>query len=302
MTKEHGARHTEFEGIKIPMVPLIDFTQGTRTYSGEYLDEEVVLPSELKPIRDQTIQEIISLGSRVTNAEALALDEFAEEPNIINFRYRPLRYFTYVGTNLSLDKKLFSGKTLRETYGDLGSMLTPEGYLASRYSKFVGTSTVIVTSDNKTILQRRSSKTAVVTGLMHVGLAEGMHRNDKNEQEEIDPVNTVLRGFWQELSDPGKRLPSLDINPSHIKTLALGISQQYLQADFAMLAQIPYEAADILERAKYARGKWERSNVFVADFKRANITRLLKQYQWSPHGPFALAMAFKEKENRQING
>lgn len=294
---QNEVNYLEFEGIEIPMATLVDFAQ-RQNYSSEYIDEEVTLASELKSVRDLTIQEIRDYGSRVTNGEALALDGFEIERGTINFKYRPLRYFTYVGTNLSLDKKLPSGRTVRETYSDIDTMLTPEGYAASRYSKFVGTSTVIITSDQKTILHRRSEKPAVVTGLMHVGLAEGMHRNDKNEKGEIDPVATVLRGFWQELSDPSYRIPKINIDPSHIRIVALGISQQFLQADFAMLAKIHYKASDILESARYARGKWERSNLIVEDFSRANIARLLKQYRWSPHGSFALAMAYNEMDKR----
>ncbi len=297
LTKSTHATFLELNGIVVPMIPIIEFSPGT-IIDTQWQDQEDPLPDELAAIAQQRVAQMQAEGKRVVNGEALSLHSFDRTPGGPVLTFRPTHYFSSVSTHGSLETKLPSGMTVREKYGGLDEMLDPDKYAHSPYAKLVGTSTVIVTTDNKVILQRRSGNVAVAANQMHVSLAEGMHKNDRDAAGKINPVHTALRGIRQELSDLSAEATPVEIQEKDIQVLALGISEQYLQPEFALMAHLPMTSEDILTRAKNARGKWERVELIAEDFTEENITQLLQKDQWSPHASFALVTALKTAEQK----
>jgi len=161
----------------------------------------------------------------------------------------------------------------------------------------VGTSTVVVTEDNKAILQLRSSQLSVAAGQMHVSLAGGMSKTDLNSAGRIDPVTRVVWEWRQEMTDPSKEAAPMLMDPAWVKVLALGISWEFLNPEWAAFAKVPYTSEAISEQSQKARGKWERAKVLFVDFNRDSLARVLNDNpDWSPHATFALAMAMSQIE------
>src|SRR5258708_7676398 len=201
VTKEHNPQSIKYPNIRdiiIPMVPLLEFTDIERYYS-VWSNSERSIPDDLIPLRDKKVEALIARNAKATNNEALALNKFITTPNSFTAYYEPTHYFSFVGTHLALDEKLQSGLTVRQKFGDLEEMVTEKGYTSNQYAKMVGVSNVILTNDNKIILQQRSQKTSVVPGQMHVSLAEGMKKKDVDNKGYINPLITAKRGMREEL-------------------------------------------------------------------------------------------------------
>lgn len=282
-------------GRDVPMIPLVDSTQREVPCRATFSEEELPIPQESDALIPTMVKNFEEQGKQATNGEVLALTAFSMAGASLSCTYRPTHYLKSLATTYPvLDQELSGGETVRGKYGNLYSMLTPDGFSRSPYARLVGTSTVVVTNDEKIIFQRRSNKLAVAAGQMHVSLAEGMKKVDVNREGIIDPRMTVVRAWKQEIQDPGKDAPLLPMKSEWVQILALGLSAQYLQPDFAMLARVPYEASAILEQAKQARGKWERVEIITTGCNESSLQTLLEANpDWSPHALFALAMAIE---------
>lgn len=298
---ESAGKNVEVGSTRIEAKILLEFNKENQNkFKSNFEEGKKEIPEELIPIRDEIISRESATGRRIVNGEALSLERFLLTPDGVEFKFKETDYYSFVGTHLALDEELTDGQTVRERFGGLEEMIDVEGYNKSPYAKTVGASTVLITEDNKIILQERSSRVAVAPGELHVSIAEGMHRNDTDETGRIDPVRTALRGIRQELSNLAPGAKPLQFDQSNIELLALGISEKYLQPEFVLKARIPYSSEQILEAAKNARGAWERRRIFAEDFTPENVERLIREEKWSPNGAMALALALKAETNRRI--
>lgn len=291
----------EVDGVKIPMATLVKFTAG-QAFSSSYDDANTVqLSSELASFRDRMVQahREVNPQAQLTNQLAVALTEIALDERSIEATFQPVQYFDTWGVHTHLDVNMGDGRTPRQTYGDLEDMMAVGRFNSSPYPKQVGCSLVVVGKDNRTILQRRSNRVAIVANMMHVAIAEGMKETDRDDQGKLTPVRTAKRAVYQELTDPAapehKRVTILD---EAVQILAIGISRQFLQPEFAALWKSEdLTAQEIADMGRNSRGKWERVELVIADFTEQEIGRLLRVSQFSPHASYALAMALAtEKE------
>lgn len=217
----------------------------------------------------------------------------------IEATFQPVQYFDTWGVHTHLDVDMGDGRTPRQTYGDLEDMMAVGRFNSSPYPKQVGCSLVVVGKDNRTILQRRSNRVAIVANMMHVAIAEGMKEADRDDQGQLTPVRTSQRAVYQELTDPAApEEERVTIPDDQVQLLAIGISRQFLQPEFAaMWRSKDFTSEEIARMGKNPRGKWERVELITTDFTEEGIGQWLRAARFSPHTSYALAMALEaEKE------
>lgn len=258
------------------------------------LKSEVSIPSSLLKLGEDIAKEKIKNGMRCFNAPNLSLTRIEIPKNKIpHFIFGISDYYATLGTHYALDKVL-NGKTIRKTYGDIDEMSTIIGFNRSSYAKTVGTSTLVLTKDNKALFTQRSNKVAVEPGSVHVTIAEGSQHTDIDSRNRLNPVITFMRGVKEELQTGNNQIA---IDSGNITILGIGISRKYLQPEFCLLAEVPQTAQEILKRIDTnAEDAWERQRMFAIDFTAESMLALLKKYRFSPHGLMAMQMALKYKK------
>lgn len=279
----------------VPMVPLAwDPGRGFRPehIKTAFSAERVVLPPDLQELRARVVGEKEVQGRTLFDGrtvELAAFDiSFVEEDGekmVLGVIFREGGYFNNLATHLSLNRKLISGTTVRQKYAlDFGALQTVEGYKQSTLPMLVGCSCVLVTENSQVLLTVRSRGVAVVAGLHHVSLAEGMRPEDLDEGGAPNPFFATVRGMREELG--------VDLKTEDIVITALGMSQQYLQPDFAAVARTEKSAEQIVaELPAKARDRWENDLVFFSEWSPVAVAPLLFEREWSPHASFAILMA-----------
>ncbi len=278
----------------VPMVPLA-WDPG-RGFRFEHLKtglspKRSVLPPDLQRLRAQVVAEKEAEGRALFDGRTVELAAFDigfveqdGEKMTLDLIFREGSYFNNFPTHFALDR-LIQGVTVRQRYApDFGALQTAEGYEQTALPMMVGVSCVLITEDNQVLLTVRSRRgIAVAAGLHHVSLAEGMRPEDLDMGGAPNPFLAIVRGMREEVG--------VDLDAEDIVITALGMSQQYLQPDFACVAITSKTAEQVVtELPAKARDRWENDLVFFSEWSPVAIAPLLFERQWSPHASFSLLM------------
>lgn len=288
------AQIVPWRNVRLPQQEVFVQLSDCKSFTTKFINKEFKVPKELEALGLETLRDRRALGQRAVNSMNLSLSKIRIGKHGTVFTFQPVSYASTLGSHGSLEHVLPHGLTVREKYGDFAKRETVESFNSSVYSKMVGISALIVSSDNKALLTQRSFKVAVEPGSFHVTLPEGMSAEDVDDNGQISPVEAVLRGIREEIADPSGR-QSLSVSAKDVKILGLGFSVKYLQPEFAALVRLPYSAETIVKGAEKSRGRWERKSILQYDFSAKTLLPLLVSRTWSPHGFYALYLAMKSE-------
>ncbi len=282
-TRVGSLRHGSLFGTTIPMLPVgVPFTEergiGIIWDTSPYED---TLPENVRTLRETVVQERTGRGERVTNGSVVVLRSWKTDEHGITLTFAEGRYFDCLTTHYSLDRKLSSGDSLRERV-KIEDLLTPSGYARSPLSNLVGITACVVTSDGKIPLQERSTKVSVEPNSFHASIAEGLRPTDLSGGGGL--TRALVRSLRQELGSSWNE----DVT---IVGGVLGISEEYLQPDIALVARLPLTAEQVRASAEQARGRWERVQLHFVPADKESVRMFMTNKHFSPHAVFALALA-----------
>ena len=279
-----------FGNLVVPWIVVdgdgeLEYTPETILCSYEPREQE--LPQDLLEIRNQIKQqeEEKRRGGlpHHWNGPRYALDRYVigrtdwEENLSLQLWFRPSDYFTFLATNMSLDRKIFmEGKpiTVREKYLKQFDAHTP----AKFFSNSFGLVLAVITSDAYLLISQRSNLTGSRPSQFNVSADEGLSRNldrDERSGDAPDVFRCAIRGATEELN--------IGFKTSEITILSFGVDTQLSQWGFLAMAKTDRKAEEIFEwRASGVKDKWENMQLHAVPFEPNSVVQFVLS-----HGPWA---------------
>lgn len=249
----------------------------------------IELPTELAEWRSEieaTESARRANGERFAwNGQMYAIESFVasrryldESPEIF-IRLRPADYYTFAATQ-QLDRTFRDGSTPRSRY--LEGILPEDapGFMACAF----GTNMAVVTSDDKLIVSKRSSRVASFTNLWSSSANEALSRSiDSQGRSAPNFYDVARRGLHEELA--------LEPNEYVIDMLAFMISTKEHQWGAAFVVRLKDLTAREVED-RWTRGgpdMWEHSEHAFVEFDPRSVVRFILDPSrvdcWTPQGP-----------------
>lgn len=261
---------TRFGGIND--LPGGMFTPLGITFSSEQVHMRVVqaeleLPDELKELAD-TIMKIKKppSDSRVYHFRRARLtgDSLEIEVGLSWYRYTLLHTAfepRMLDQHPEFAKRLESYPSLKPLFGD---------DLVGPLSSGVGITTVVVTSDERTVMVRRSKeRVSVNADLDHPGSAEEVNFKE-GASGDINLADVALRGATEELGLP--------VGKDDILFLGLCIDGRYLWPGVIARVKVPLTFEQVRLSSKEAEDWWERDGeVWALPYTPDGLARVLRQ-------------------------
>jgi len=192
------------------------------------------------------------------------------------FTFRTTDYFTFQATVASLDLNLVKPPatlTIRQKYLQNQNLLQPIPFLANGF----GVVLVIITSDQKIILSRRSDRSGVRPGEIDVSVVEALHPILDRSIKQLAPdlYHAAIRGAQEELG--------IELVQDDIIFLGFGVDIEYYQWNMLGMAHTSETAMQVLEKRKCGtRGKWELKTLEIIDSNPKVVLNFLrKEKMWS---------------------
>ncbi|MFC4321992.1 hypothetical protein [Litchfieldia salsa] len=238
--------------------------------------DQVQLPSEIEAIKQEitdreTENELNGLDHK-WNGPLYGLAKFRhsrtadKEDMTVLFNFFKTDYFTFLATNLQLNRKLESGKTIGEEYIPYQQLEKVEPILANGF----GIGLVVITSDENIILTKRTEISGPRGSEMDISVVEGVHplldRHSVNDGPDL--FNTAVRGANEELG--------IIINKDLIKFLGYGIDLDFYQWNMLGYAHVPQTAKEIQDiRSRGTSGKWENTFLVFKNFTAKEVADII---------------------------
>lgn len=254
---------------------------GIHTYSPSTLTcvldpEPLDLPPEVKAIRAEV--ERLEDAKRNANIQSqwngpqFALKRYLidrtvpDEEMVLRLVLQNTDYFAFQATVLSLDRPLSDGTTLRSKY------LTPPPEEPIPFLAIgLGVAVVLLSSDHKLIVSRRSLKAGARPGELDVSFVEGVHHelDRASAHKGPDLYRTAIRGAKEEVG--------IELNRSAIHFLGFGVDLEYYQWNVIGMARLSQTAEDALSaRTRGLSGKWETRTFEYVDARPDALWKFLR--------------------------
>lgn len=157
----------------------------------------------------------------------------------------------------------------------------------------IGLNAMVISSDEKLILSKRSRKAASARRGFHNPINEGMLPSDLTDGK-LDPIAGILRGAHEELG-----IESIPRAAVHVHAAILDVRR----SQFGLLGVIDFRSLPprlkeaftsdrILNRFRYAHGvdRYENRALEVFSWDAKTVLSLLKEPEWIEHGRVNLAL------------
>lgn len=240
------------------------------------VDTAPTLPGEITSLRETIAEEELKREAKGLdhkwNGSLYGLSRYittragnSEEPSAV-FHFHLTDYYTFLATNMQLDYKLSSGKTIREKYIPRYNLEQVQPILANGF----GVVLVVITGDEEVILIKRASTSGARANGFDVSVVEGVHPT-----LDQDPLNegpnlfkAAIRGAYEELG--------LEIDEKQIRFLGYGIDLDFYQWNIIGHVHIKETAKEVVAiRSRGASGKWESKQIVFENFTPKNIAHLI---------------------------
>ncbi|MGW2742752.1 hypothetical protein [Streptomyces sp. NPDC001450] len=268
----------------------------TETIFVHVLDEEVRLPADMNPWRDEIATESERLRAEgrtpLWNGPRYAVESFdisrtaLDETPEVHLRLRPTDYYTFLAAQ-QLDRRLPDGATPRSRYLDPEQPLAAPAFLQCSFAVNVA----VVTADDMLVVSRRSERVRMAPGVWNSSVNEGLSRHiDSSGRSAPDLQAVCRRGMREELALEAHEY-SLDL-----LAFVLDVDKRHWSGHyFARLKDL--RSSDL--QARMSRGvadRWEHQTIDYVPFRPAPVIRYLLRedriHRWAPLAPplFHLAL------------
>lgn len=202
----------------------------------------------------------------------------------VRFAFCESNYYTFIALNKNLDRLLPSGETIRSKYLKGQALKDPFTSLANGF----GVAIVVITSDNKVILTRRSVDSGVRPNELDISVVEAvnmpMDAGGSGSYKGPDLYKTAIRGAEEELG--------LNVGLEDVKLLSYGVDYKYYQWNVLGIIESKYKSTEIMaNRTRGISGKWEVDNLQFYNFEIKEIMNIIKKEAMWDTGKVALYLA-----------
>lgn len=241
------------------------------------------LPNEIQVLKDEITQQEMAKKEQGLdykwNGPLYGLAKYRNsrlgdmEELEVFFHFYLTDYFTFLATNMQLDRSLDSGETIREKYLAYDKLETIQPFLANGF----GVVLVIITNDEEVILTKRANTSGARGDEFDVSVVEGVHPtlDLAHGSDGPDLFSAAVRGAKEELG--------IEINKEEVSFLGYGIDMDYYQWNMIGFAHLPLSSVEIKSiRSRGAPDKWESTLLTFENFTPKNIARIILEVDmWS---------------------
>ncbi|MFE7273278.1 hypothetical protein [Streptomyces sp. NPDC057623] len=268
------------------------------------LDEEVALPADMVPWRDEIAVESERLREEgrtpLWNGPRYAVESFdisrtpLDERPEIHLRLRPTDYYTFLAAQ-QLDRRLPDGSTPRSAYLDANEPLKAPPFLHCSFAVNIA----VVTADDMLVVSQRSDRVRMAPGVWNSSVNEGMSRHiDSSGRSAPDLHAVARRGMREELA--------LEPHEYKLELLAfvLDVDKRHWSAHFfARLKEL--RSQDLQERiSRGVADRWEHQTIDYVPFRPAPVVRYLlredRVHRWAPLAPALFHLALVHAFSRTL--
>ncbi|MFE1308167.1 hypothetical protein [Streptomyces sp. NPDC058755] len=266
------------------------------------LDEDVRLPADMKPWRDEIATESEHLRAEgrtpLWNGPRYAVESFdisrtsLDETPEVHLRLRPTDYYTFLAAQ-QLDRRLPDGATPRSRYLDPEQPLAAPAFLQCSFAVNVA----VVTADDMLVVSRRSERVRMAPGVWNSSVNEGLSRHIDSSGRSAPDLHAVCRrGMREELA--------LEAHEYTLDLLAfvLDVDKRHWSGHyFARLKEL--RSSDL--QARMSRGvadRWEHQTIDYVPFRPAPVIKYLLRedriHRWAPLAPALFHLALVHAYSR----
>lgn len=276
----------------LPSTWLVLDGEGELEYTPDTIEchfdpREVDLPSDLLELKRQIQREEEEKRERglpyrwdgpIYSLQRFLISRTALEENIsLQLWFGPSSYFTFLATNMSLDKTILDEGNpipLREKYFQQVDWYRPREFFSNSF----GVDLAIITSDEYLLITERSELVGSRPGEFNISANEGLSRMlDRSEQSDApDLYRCGIRGAAEELG--------IGLRRSDITFLTFGVDTQYSQWGLLGFAKTDQRLQQILLwRGAGVKDKWENTKIHPVQFRPDTVTQfVLSNTPWAP--------------------
>ncbi len=240
------------------------------------VNKEVPLPEEIELIKqeitEQETEKKLNGLEYKWNGPLYGLAKYRQsrtadkEDMTVIFNFFKTDYYTFQATNMQLDRRLDSGKTIREEYIPYNNL----GEIQSSLANGFGVALLVITSDENIILSQRTENSGSRGSEMDISVVEGVHplldRHSVNDGPDL--FNTAVRGANEELG--------IIVNKDEIHFLGYGVDVDYYQWNMIGFTHVPQTAQEIKDiRSRGTSGKWENTSLVFKNFTPKEMAELI---------------------------
>lgn len=187
--------HAVYDKETIETVPYVTIWEGSKHEDEcdfENLDTEFITPSEIDDIRDDLIV-FQTNGKNYRDDPKSRLTKVIDQNGRLKFTFQKVKYSDYIVTNMSMEiVPPGSTRSLRETLEPGPNLSKLED---SKCSNHLGVSCLVITDDNKLILQKASSKKVTGAGKITSSASGAMDWKMPN----VNPFELIQAELFEEL-------------------------------------------------------------------------------------------------------
>lgn len=268
------------------------------------LDEEVVLPEDMVPWRNEIAAESERLreegSTPLWNGPRYAVESFdisrtaLEEHPEVHLRLRPTDYYTFLAAQ-QLDRRLPDGSTPRARYLDPEEPLEAPAFLQCSF----GVNIAVVTADDMLVVSQRSNRVRMAAGVWNSSVNEGLSRHiDSSGRSAPDLHAVARRGMREELA--------LEPHEYSLELLAFVLDVDRRQWSAHFFARLKEMRSEDLQ-ARVSRGvadRWEHQTIDYVPFRPAPVIRYLlrsdRVHRWAPLAPALFHLALVHAYSRTL--
>ncbi|MFI8188424.1 hypothetical protein ACIF8T_06430 [Streptomyces sp. NPDC085946] len=269
------------------------------------LDEEVRLPPDMAPWRDEIAEESEHLRAEgrtpLWNGPRYAVESFdisrtpLDETPQVHLRLRPTDYYTFLAAQ-QLDRRLPDGTTPRSRYLDPERPLQAPDFLQCSFAVNIA----VVTADDMLVVSRRSDRVRMAPGVWNSSVNEGLSRHiDSSGRRGAPDLHAVARrGMREELSlEPHEY--TLDLLAFVLDTDRRHWSGHF----FARLGTL--SSRDLQERmSRGVPDRWEHETIDYVPFRPATVVKYLlrpdRVHRWAPLAPALFHLSLVHAYSRTL--
>lgn len=191
--------------------------------------------------------------------------------------FRPSDYYTFLATNMSLDKNFKTNDkyfTLREKYLKDVDWTKPIKYFSSSF----GIDIAIITSDDFLIVTERSEVLGSRPNELNISANENLSRilDQKENDQAPDIYRAAPRGIYEELG--------VSVEREKIIFLSFGVDTKYCQYGLLGFSRIPQTSDELKNlRSMGIKDKWENKKLHFVKFNIEEIINfIINNDPWAP--------------------
>lgn len=210
----------------------------------------------------------------------------------VRLTFSESNYYTFIALNKNLDKVLSNGQTIRSKYLKGHPLEVPFKPLSNGF----GVAIVVITSDNKVILTRRSIDSGIRPNELDISIVEAIHMptdaGGNGSHKGPDLYKTAIRGAKEELG--------LNVGVEDVKLLCYGVDYKYYQWNMLGIIESNSNSTQIMSnRTRGISGKWELDNLQFYNFEIKEIMNIIKNESIWDTGKAALYMALVHRYGKE---